>query len=88
MFVLELEFTNDQRRLDARPAHRERLLALRDAERLVMAGPWADDAGALLIFRTDRHGVDEIVADDPYYSTPGVQVKDVREWRPIIEPTQ
>jgi uncharacterized protein len=78
VYVIELSFDDDPRRLAARPAHRERLAALHAAGRLVLAGPWADDSGALLVFRDDPAGE---LADDPYYSTPGVTVRGVREWR-------
>jgi uncharacterized protein YciI len=84
MFALELTFGTDPRRLEARPAHRERLAKLHAEGRLLMAGPWDDDSGALLIFRTDREGMEEIMAADPYYSTPGVTVTALREWRPIV----
>jgi uncharacterized protein YciI len=57
MYVLELAFDGDERRLAARPAHRERLARLRAGGTLLMAGPWADDSGALLIFRTDESGL-------------------------------
>ncbi|HEV2781788.1 MAG TPA: YciI family protein [Actinophytocola sp.] len=85
MIVLELAFTDAPERLAARPAHRQRLAELHADGRLVMAGPWSDDSGALLIFRTDRAGLDEIMATDPYYSTPGVTIAALREWQPIIE---
>jgi uncharacterized protein YciI len=81
VYVIELGFDDDPRRLAARPAHRERLAALHAAGRLVLAGPWADDSGALLVFRDDP--ADEL-AGDPYYSTPGVMVRGVREWRPVV----
>lgn len=84
MFVLELSFDDDQRRLAARPAHRERLAQLDADGVLVMAGPWNDDSGALLVFRADRSTVDEIIASDPYYRTPGVTVSSLREWSPIV----
>ena len=84
MFVLELSFDDDPRRLDARPAHRRRLAALHADGRLVMAGPWDDDGGALLVFRVDRAGMDAIMADDPYYTTAGVRVTGLRRWRPIV----
>jgi uncharacterized protein YciI len=84
VFVLELSFDGDQRRLAARPAHRERLAELHAGGRLLMAGPWDDDSGALLVFRTDQAGIDEIIASDPYYRTPGVTVKAVRRWQPIV----
>jgi hypothetical protein len=37
----------------------------------------------MLVFDTDRHGLDEILAADPYYTTPGVTVAALREWQPI-----
>jgi uncharacterized protein YciI len=83
MYVIELEFDDNPLRLAARPTHRERLLELHTSGRLVMAGPWSDDSGAMLVFRTDRDGLDEILAADPYYTTPGVRIKVVRQWNPI-----
>lgn len=49
-----------------------------------MAGPLADDSGALLVFRGDRGEVAELMAADPYYSTSGVTVVSVREWLPVV----
>jgi len=70
MFILELEFDGDERRLAARPAHRERLLALHASGRLVLAGPWEDDSGAVLVFNTDRTGLDHALAADPPVVSP------------------
>jgi uncharacterized protein YciI len=84
MFVLELVFDDDEGRLTARPAHRQRLAQLYADGRLLMAGPWHDDSGALLVFRTDRDGMDEIMAADPYYTAPGVTVTALRQWQPIV----
>lgn len=84
MIVVELAFWDDPARLAARPAHRELLGQLREQGVLVMAGPWADDSGALLVFDAERSEVDDIMARDPYYSTDGVKVVGLREWRPIV----
>ncbi|MGW2623067.1 YciI family protein [Micromonospora taraxaci] len=85
MFVLELSFGDEPDRLAARPAHRERLQALRQEGRLAMAGPFSDDSGALLIFDVaDAEAYAAIVAEDPYYRTPGVTIVSQREWSPII----
>ena len=84
MYALELAFSDDPARLTGRPAHRERLMAHREAGRLLAAGPYADESGALLLFRVEsRAEADEIVAADPYYSGPGVSVVSLKEWLPV-----
>lgn len=86
MIALELSFTKTHERLSARPEHRKILEQLHTEGKLIGAGPWADDSGALLIFDTDRTAVDQIIADDPYYRIPGVTVTSVRDWTPIVGP--
>lgn len=86
MYVLELAFSDDPRRLEARPAHRERLAQLHAEGRLVMSGPWEDDSGALLVLDTDRAGLEEVMAADEYFRAPGVTVVWVREWSPLFGP--
>lgn len=84
MYVLELTFDDDPRRLAARPAHRDRLAALHERGLLLAAGPWRDDSGAMLVFRAGEPEVAEIMAADPYYTTPGVTVAALREWVPVV----
>ncbi|MBQ1030009.1 YciI family protein [Micromonospora parva] len=85
MFILELSFGEEPDRLAARPAHRERLQALHRDGKVVLAGPFPDDSGALLIFDVpDAAALAAIVAEDPYYRTPGVTITSQREWSPII----
>lgn len=87
MYVLELSFDDDPRRLEARPAHRDRLLTLHAEGVLVLAGPWADDSGALLVFDVpDEAKLRDLIDQDPYYTAPGVSVRGVREWKPIVPP--
>jgi uncharacterized protein len=85
MFVLELSFApDDAERLAARPAHRERLAALKADGVVVLAGPFADDSGALVVLDVpDRAAAEGVVAEDPYYSLGGVQVTNLRQWRPL-----
>jgi len=85
MYVLELAFDPTPERLAARPAHRERLQALFGDGRLVMAGPLADDSGALLIFEvSDEQALARLIDQDPYFTVPGVRILGHREWSPII----
>jgi uncharacterized protein len=84
MYAVQLSFSDDPARLDHRPAHRERLAALAGEGRLLAAGPWSDESGALLVFLVDdRSDLDAILAGDDYYTGPGVTVAGVHEWNPV-----
>ncbi len=83
MICVELTFSDDPSRLELRPQHRDQLAALHAAGDLVMAGPWADETGALLVFSCDRASVDRVLAEDPYYSAPGVGVASIRDWKVV-----
>jgi uncharacterized protein len=86
MLILELAFTASPERLAARPAHRSLLARLHEEGRLLAAGPWADDSGALLVFDVQRTELERILDADPYYRTPGVEVTGIREWAPVVGP--
>jgi uncharacterized protein YciI len=84
MYVVQLAFSDDPARLDHRPGHRQRLADLVADGRLLAAGPWIDDSGALLVFLVeDREELDAILAADDYYTAPGVTVAGVHEWYPV-----
>jgi hypothetical protein len=85
VWIVELKLEPTDERLAARPAHRQKLAQLHDDGVVPMAGPFADDSGAVIIVEAgDRAAVDRLLADDPYYATDGVTVTSVREWRPFI----
>ncbi|KUL32184.1 YciI family protein [Streptomyces regalis] len=85
MWIVELSFTDAPERLAARPAHREKLTDLHEKGVVRMAGPLADDSGAVLVFDVpDRAALDQLLAEDPYFSTKGVRVERLREWQPFI----
>jgi uncharacterized protein len=86
MLIVELAFTASSERLAARPAHRAVLARLHHEGRLVAAGPWADDTGAMLIFDVQREELDRILDADPYYHVAGVEIVRIREWTPIVRP--
>lgn len=87
-FVLELAFDKDNtKRLRLRPRHRDHLQSLLAQGKLVMAGPWKDDSGALLIFDVaDEQEIRDILARDPYgYNVAdAVSIVSLREWTPIL----
>ena len=84
-FVVLLRFIDNERRLQVRPAHREYLRALHEQCKLITAGPWSDDTGALLIYQAaDEDELDRIIAADPYTPENVVEVAMRREWTPIV----
>ena len=84
MFAVLLTFSDDPARLEHRPAHRELLAGLVAEGRLLAAGPFADESGALLVFLVEgRDELDALMAADAYYTAPGVTVAGVHEWDPV-----
>jgi uncharacterized protein len=85
MYVVELAFDDNPERLAARPAHRERLQRLYEAGTVRMAGPFADDSGAFVVFDVpDEVALQKLVDDDPYYRAPGVTIVSRRAWTPFL----
>lgn len=84
-YVLQLAFDGDPRRLAARPAHREHLRRLKEDGRLVTAGPWADDSGALHVYEVaDEAELRDILRRDPYTAVNGYDIVLLKEWTPIM----
>jgi hypothetical protein len=53
----------------------------------VTAGPFADDTGALLVYRVgSRDELDHLLDADPYTPADVVTRVGIREWAPIIPP--
>ncbi|GAA4441770.1 YciI family protein [Phytohabitans houttuyneae] len=85
MWIVELALRETPERMAARPAHREHLAGLHARGVVVMAGPLADDSGAVIVFDVAGEAeVGELLTADPYVATAGVSVVSVREWRPFL----
>jgi uncharacterized protein len=85
MFLLELAFDGNPERLDHRPAHRELLAGLKQQGKVALAGPYADESGALLVFDVATEAeFEELVAADPYYRAPGVTIAAKRKWNLVV----
>jgi len=86
-FAVELVFGPDrEKRLAVRPEHREYIASLAEKGVILASGPYADDAGALIIYEADDEAsLKEIIAADPY--TPAnVAEWTIREWTPLMGP--
>lgn len=84
-FVREIKFKNDEERMRVRPAHRAYLAELLATRKLVTAGPWADDSGALHVFDVASEAeLRELLAADPYSIADVCDEVSLREWQPIF----
>ena len=85
MWLVELSFDGGPERLAARAAHRDSLNKLHEQGVVRMAGPLADDSGAVIVFDVpDEAELRRLIGQDPYFSTKGVTVRHTRQWQPFL----
>ena len=86
-FVVQLRFdlAETDRRMEVRPAHRDYLTELKATGKLVAAGPFADQTGALLVYDVaDETELREILAKDPYTPANVYKIATLAEWQPLF----
>lgn len=87
-FALILTYGPDtERRLAIRPTHRDYLKRLVEQGKLLEAGPWTDDRGALIVYEAaDEAEARAIFAADPYNEGGSGVVGNVeiKEWNRVI----
>ncbi|WP_125611074.1 YciI family protein [Specibacter cremeus] len=67
-----------------RPAHRAWLSSLLESGQLLASGPFADGAGALLIFQeADQGALAELLKADPMNNDGGISGLKITEWNPV-----
>ncbi len=73
--------------MEVRPAHRDYLTELNAAGKLVAAGPFTDQTGALLIYDVaDEAEVRDILAKDPYTAADVYEIVTLQEWQKLFPP--
>jgi len=84
-FAAIIEYAPDAEKIArVRPTHREYLQGLKRNGNVVLAGPFTDDSGGLLIYEAETaEEADAMIRNDPFFKE-GVFVSWVlREWRPV-----
>ncbi|WP_207344543.1 YciI family protein [Arthrobacter sp. E3] len=72
-------------RVEHRPKHRLWLAEQAAADVVLASGPYADGAGALLIFRAENEAaVQDLVSQDPMTKGGGVTGLKISGWNPVI----
>ena len=89
LYALYIRFTDDtDKRLATRPVHREWLRSMYDAGKVVEAGPFTDDSGAIIVYDVaDKEAAEAQFAQDPYSLTGGiVELVTFHEWNRVLGP--
>lgn len=70
-----------------RAAHRAWLGEMQDAGRVLLAGPYPDGGGALILVRaTDAGDAEALMSADPFGRLGLVESATIREWLPVFGP--
>ncbi len=86
LFTLAMRFPKtEDRRGELRGLHRSYLAGLRDEGKVVAAGPWGHESGALIIFQADDAAeARTLLANDPYVREGVLDEVELHEWQPVI----
>lgn len=85
-FAVETVYSADRDALAAcRERHRAYLRAKAEDGNVLVAGPWNDDTGALVVYAAaDESELALLLADDPYTDAGVVEQRTIREWHPVL----
>lgn len=85
-FLVLTTFTSAEARMAHRSAHREYLHEQVARGKLLMAGPFADETGGLIMFEAqDEAEVSEIMANDPFTTSGVFATTEIRPWILVAE---
>ena len=82
-YAVTIEYGPDKAKIvEFRPAHREYMRGLIAQGKLVIAGPFADDSGGLIVYEVPAEGeVEGIIKADPFFKCGVFQTWKIRQWR-------
>lgn len=85
-FVLLVTYGDIPVRDATRPAHRDYLKSLLEGGKLIAAGPFLDDSGALIIYEAaDLAEAQALLAKDPYtLAGSALATAELREWNRVM----
>lgn len=86
LFTAILTYGEDaERRQEVRPSHREYQRGLLEQGKLVKAGPFADDSGALIIYEAqDISEAQTLLTNDPFAMNGIIEGAMINEWNVVI----
>jgi uncharacterized protein YciI len=85
-FAAIIEYARDKDKIARiRPVHRQYLATLRQNGQLVVAGPFTDDSGALIVYEAgSAEEAEAFLKGDPFHQNGIFLTWDLRPWNPVI----
>lgn len=84
-FILEYQYADMDARARTRDDHLDYLRGLHEQGRLVLAGPLADNSGAVVVFAADTVADAQAMVDaDPYTAANVGTGHTIREWKVVV----
>jgi uncharacterized protein YciI len=89
-YVSYVTYTADKAKIAVlRPQHREYLSRLFSERKLVAAGPFTDDSGALFVYEADSaEAASALVAEDPFSINGVFQRFELKPWKLVFANTE
>jgi len=88
-YVLEYRYADPEARARARPEHLAYMTRLHDAGKVLLAGPFEDGSGAMVIFHvSDEAEARRLVEEDPYTKAGVSTDVRLRQWNVVIPAQQ
>ena len=85
-FAAVIEYVQDKAKVQQhRPVHRQYLTGLREKGQLVVAGPFTDDSGGLIVYEApSREEAEKLILADPFHQH-GIFLRyQLRPWNPVL----
>ncbi len=86
LYVAMLPIIDQERNAEVRPAHLEYLNKLFLQGKVVMAGPFTDKRGGMVIYKADSWEEAKSLAEADPAVTEGARTLELREWSPLEFP--
>lgn len=85
-FAAIIEYIEDTAKVSkVRPAHRDYLTSLKAKGQLVLAGPFTDDSGALIVYEAgSKDEAERLLQGDPFHANGIFQNWRIRPWNTVM----
>ena len=84
-FLLEYRYVDQVARMAARDEHLAYMRRLNAAGSVLLAGPFTDDTGAIVVYTVpDRAAAQDLVDGDPYTVAGATTGHTLREWQVVV----